>query len=38
MKDILRRSRWYKDQGMIKPEIDAEKTIDKRYVIAAPTK
>jgi NitT/TauT family transport system substrate-binding protein len=33
VKDILRQIAWYKGQGMIKPEIDAEKTIDKRYVI-----
>jgi NitT/TauT family transport system substrate-binding protein len=33
VKDILRQIDWYKSQGMIKPDIAAEKTIDKRYVV-----
>jgi NitT/TauT family transport system substrate-binding protein len=33
VKDILRQIAWYKSQGMIKPDVDAEKTIDKRYVV-----
>lgn len=31
--DILRQIAWYKSQGMIKQEVDAAATIDKRYVI-----
>jgi hypothetical protein len=31
--DILRQIAWYKSQGMVKPEINGEATIDKRYVI-----
>jgi NitT/TauT family transport system substrate-binding protein len=33
VKDILRQIAWYKSQGMIKHEVNAEATIDKRYVI-----
>lgn len=33
VKDIERQIEWYKSQGMIKPEVDARATIDKRYVI-----
>ena len=33
VKDIERQIAWYKSQGMIKPEVDAEATIDKRYVV-----
>jgi NitT/TauT family transport system substrate-binding protein len=33
VKDILRQIAWYKSQGMIKPEVNAEATIDKRYVV-----
>jgi hypothetical protein len=33
VKDILRQIVWYRAQGMIKPEVDAEATIDKRYVM-----
>jgi NitT/TauT family transport system substrate-binding protein len=33
VKDIERQIAWYKSQGMIKPEIDAGATIDKRYVV-----
>ena len=38
VKDILRQIAWYKSQGMIKPDVDAEKVIDKRYVIPLPEK
>lgn len=31
--DIRRQIAWFKSQGMVKPEIDGEATIDKRYVI-----
>jgi NitT/TauT family transport system substrate-binding protein len=31
--DIRRQIAWYRSEGMIKPEINAEKTIDQRYVI-----
>ena len=33
VKDIERQIEWYKSQGMIKPEVDAAQTIDRRYVI-----
>jgi len=33
VKDIQRQIAWYKAQGMIKPEVDAAATIDKRYVM-----
>lgn len=33
VKDILRQIAWYKSQGMIKPDVNAEATIDKRYVV-----
>jgi len=33
VKDIQRQIAWYRSQGMIKPEVDAEATIDKRYVV-----
>jgi NitT/TauT family transport system substrate-binding protein len=33
MKDIERQIAWYRSQGMIKPEVDAEATIDKRFVV-----
>lgn len=31
--DIRRQIAWYKSQGMIKPELDADATIDPRYVM-----
>jgi NitT/TauT family transport system substrate-binding protein len=31
--DIRRQIAWYKSQSMIKPEVNAEATIDKRYVV-----
>jgi NitT/TauT family transport system substrate-binding protein len=36
VKDILHQIAWYKSQGMLKPEVDGEKIIDKRYVIPLP--
>jgi NitT/TauT family transport system substrate-binding protein len=33
VRDILRQIAWYKSQGMIKQDVDAEKTIDPRYVV-----
>mgnify|MGYP001109446513 CR=1 FL=1 len=33
VKDIQRQIAWYRSQGMIKPEVDAEATIDKRYLV-----
>ena len=33
VKDIQRQIAWYRSQGMIKPEVDAEATVDKRYVM-----
>jgi NitT/TauT family transport system substrate-binding protein len=31
--DVLRQIAWFKSQGMVKPEIDGDTIIDKRYVI-----
>lgn len=31
--DILRQIAWYKSQNMIKPDVDAAKIIDERYVV-----
>jgi NitT/TauT family transport system substrate-binding protein len=36
VKDILRQIAWYKSQGMVKPEVDGDQIIDKRYVIPLP--
>ena len=33
VKDVLRQIAWYKSQGMLKPEVDGDAIIDKRYVI-----
>lgn len=33
VKDIERQIGWYRAQGMIKPEVDATATIDKRYIM-----
>ena len=38
VKDILHQITWYKEQGMLKGEVDTETVIDKRYVIPLPTK
>jgi NitT/TauT family transport system substrate-binding protein len=38
VKDILRQVDWYKSQGMLKPDIDAQRAIDMRYVIPLPEK
>jgi NitT/TauT family transport system substrate-binding protein len=38
VKDILHQIDWYKEQGMIKGDVDAGTVIDKRYVIPLPTK
>jgi NitT/TauT family transport system substrate-binding protein len=38
VKDILHQIGWYKEQGMIKVEVDSDTVIDKRYVIPLPTK
>jgi NitT/TauT family transport system substrate-binding protein len=34
--DVLRQAAWYKAQGMLKGEIDADALIDRRYVIPLP--
>jgi NitT/TauT family transport system substrate-binding protein len=34
--DVLRQIAWYKAQGMLKPEIDGNQVIDKRYVVPLP--
>jgi NitT/TauT family transport system substrate-binding protein len=36
VKDIHRQIAWYKAQGMVKPEIDADSVIDRRYIIPLP--
>ena len=34
--DVMHQIEWYKSQGMVKPETDGTKIIDKRYVVALP--
>ena len=34
VKDILHQIAWYKSQGMVKPEVNGDQIIDKRYVIS----
>jgi len=34
--DVMNQIAWYKSQGMVKPEVDGAKIIDKRYVVALP--
>ena len=34
--DVMHQIEWYKAQGMVKPEVDGTKIIDKRYVVALP--
>jgi NitT/TauT family transport system substrate-binding protein len=34
--DVLRQIAWYKAQGMLKPELDGNRIIDKRYVVPLP--
>ncbi|HEX4194579.1 MAG TPA: ABC transporter substrate-binding protein [Stellaceae bacterium] len=34
--DVLRQIAWYKAQGMLKPEVDGNQIIDKRYVVPLP--
>ena len=36
VKDVLHQIAWYKSQGMVKPEVDGDQIIDKRYVIPLP--
>jgi len=38
VKDMLHQIAWYKAQGLLKPEVDGEAIIDKRYVIPLPEK
>jgi NitT/TauT family transport system substrate-binding protein len=38
VKDVLHQIAWYKSQGMLKPEVDGDAIIDKRYVVPLPTK
>jgi NitT/TauT family transport system substrate-binding protein len=33
VKDVLRQVAWYKAQGMLKPTVDGEAIIDRRYVV-----
>ena len=35
-RDVLRQIDWYKSQGMVKPEVDGETILDKRYVVPLP--
>ncbi|HEY1505617.1 MAG TPA: ABC transporter substrate-binding protein [Stellaceae bacterium] len=34
--DVMHQIEWYKSQGMVKPEVDGSKIVDKRYVTALP--
>jgi NitT/TauT family transport system substrate-binding protein len=34
--DVMHQIEWYKSQGMVKPDVDGGKIIDKRYVVALP--
>lgn len=34
--DVMHQIDWYKSQGMVKPEVDGSKIVDKRYVTALP--
>ncbi len=34
--DVRHQIAWYKSQGMVRPDVDAEAVIDKRYVIPLP--
>jgi len=34
--DVMNQIAWYKSQGMVRPEVDGTKIVDKRYVIALP--
>ena len=34
--DVMNQIAWYKSQGMVRPEVDGAKIIDKRYVTALP--
>jgi NitT/TauT family transport system substrate-binding protein len=34
--DVMHQIEWYKAQGMVKPEVDGSKIVDKRYVTALP--
>jgi NitT/TauT family transport system substrate-binding protein len=34
--DVMNQIAWYKSQGMVKPEVDGAKIIDKRFVVALP--
>ncbi len=36
VKDVARQITWYRDQGMIKGEVDLDQIIDKRYAVALP--
>jgi NitT/TauT family transport system substrate-binding protein len=34
--DVMHQIEWYKSQGMVKPDVDGTKIVDKRYVVALP--
>jgi NitT/TauT family transport system substrate-binding protein len=34
--DVMHQIEWYKAQGMVRPEVDGTKIIDKRFVVALP--
>jgi NitT/TauT family transport system substrate-binding protein len=34
--DVMNQIEWYKSQGMVKPDVDGTKIVDKRYVVALP--
>jgi NitT/TauT family transport system substrate-binding protein len=38
VRDVRHQIAWYQSQNLLKPDIDAEALIDRRYVVALPTK
>jgi NitT/TauT family transport system substrate-binding protein len=38
VQDVMHQIAWYKTQGLVKPEADGEKIIDRRYVVPLPEK
>jgi NitT/TauT family transport system substrate-binding protein len=38
VQDVLHQIAWYKSQGMVKPDTDGDRIIDRRYVVALPGK
>jgi NitT/TauT family transport system substrate-binding protein len=38
VRDVLHQIAWYQSQNLLKPDIDADALIDRRYVVALPTR